>query len=70
MIQMRDANGRFVRKTRLVVDGVPQTPIDVEKAVANYAQAAMNAPEGPAKQYWTNKLWNTRNAYGYVTKLS
>jgi hypothetical protein len=63
----RGANGRFI--VRNVENGVPQNPIDVDKAVANYAQAAMNAPDGPAKSFWTAKLWETRNKYGYVTTL-
>lgn len=66
----RDANGRFVsKKSRLYVDGVAQRPINVETAVTNYAQAAMNAPEGPAKRFWTDKLWETRNNHKFVTKL-
>ncbi len=67
---IRDANGRFVKKSRLVVDGVPQAPIDVDRAVANLSQAAMNAPEGPAKAYWTKRLWTVRTQHGYVTKLA
>jgi len=66
----RDANGRFVKKSRLYVDGVAQTPIDVDRAVANLSQAAMNAPDGPAKAYWTKRLWDVRTSHGYVTKLA
>lgn len=59
--------GRLVRN---VENGIPQLPFNLEKAVANLAQAAMNSPEGPAKRFWTNRLWETRNKHRYVSQTA
>ena len=61
---VRGKNGRFVRAIK---NGEPQNVIDLDSAIANLAQAAMNADTETAKRYWTNKLWAMRNLHKYKT---
>ena len=68
-MSVRDASGKFVKKSRLVVNGVPQRAINVALAVENYSQLAIGAPTETARKYWTAKLWETRIAHNYVSKL-
>ncbi len=64
---VRGANGRFVREIK---NDVPQNIINLDTAIANLAQAAMNADTETAKRYWTNKLWALRNLHKYKTTIS
>lgn len=66
---VRDAKGKFVKKSRLVVNGVPQQAINVTLAVENYADLATHAPTESGRTFWRTKLWETRIAHNYVSQL-